>query len=470
MRHLYSRIIIILLLLVCSPMILVQAEDIEEVSVQWENVSTWEEMEAWLKDHKSAGGNLRLTQDIAITGDFIYSRFFSGMNEPGNVCVDTGAYQLIVEGKLHFAGGPNLTFTGDGEIFRVAKAGQLKMSAITVENRSGGCAIYQEEGGTLCVGAGTKVNGEVHYAELPVATAYPYIEIMVPKGGTLAECLPSAIYAHYNYRGQDSSSEMFVEWNPEAVESQIADRQRFRLDGRIVGGTQLIPPVAEVVFFDRDITFSETQFYEYSTETLVSLYYYCRGEITPQLYYSLDQETYTPVASHPNRIEEGKGQALIRLLKGKDPSGCGEDDILWEPGDPPISFVFGWQTEEGEQYSDVICYDGTGGVTAGKPYEGNRGGGTDLGTGIQVVQAANSGSPSESVLIPKNQAEETSTGSNQRENTSEETPDTTGLTKTAAASTGAEQGDVKSGGTRIWLTMLITGAVLLAAFGLSGVI
>lgn len=556
MRRIYSRIIIILFLLACSPMIMARAEDTEG-DVQWESVSSWEEMKVWLQDHERAGGNLKLTQDITITGDFIYSRFFEGMDEPGDVLIDTGAHHLIVEGNLHFSGCPKLTITGDGEIFRVAKAGRLKMTAINIENRSAGCAIYQEEGGILCLGVGANVNGEIHYAELPVATAYPYVEIMIPKEDTITEYLPSTIYTYYNYQGRDSSSEMSVEWNLEAFETQIADRQRFQLDGQIVGCTYLVPPVAEVVFFDQDITFSRAQFYEYPKSTNVFLDYYCRGEVEPQLYYSLDQETYTPVSAHPNIIDEGKGQALIVLLKGNDLSGCAEDEIFWEPGDPAISFVFGWQTEEGEQYSDVICYDGTGGVTAGKPYDGNRGGGTDLGDGdtgtvlprpevpdeeepdkeepdkeepqpppnitetppaatekpptaaetpptatekpptavetpqktqgatviwqrlipAPLVLAANVGFVSDVILSKKDIAEGNTKKSSQKESSSEEeTPETAGVTKTAAAfettsvSESAEWGDSKQAGSKMWLMILITGTVLMAAFWLSGII
>ncbi|SHK90640.1 hypothetical protein [Hespellia stercorisuis] len=382
MRRRYSQIIVILFLFVCSPVLLARAEDTPGEDVQWESASTWEELQVWLLDHESAGGTIKLTQDVVMTGDFIYSRFFSDMTEPGELCIDTGAYHLLVEGNLQFAGGPKFTITGDGEVIRVAEAGRLKMTAIAIENRTGGCAIYQEEGGTLSVGGGTVVQGEIHYAELPVVTDYPYVEVMVPEAGNLTEHLPSTVYAYYNYQGQDNSSEMSVEWDLEAFESQIAGRQRFRLGGHVSGAAQQVPLTAEVVFFDRDITFSETRFYEYQMSTLVSLDYYCRGVREPQLYYSFDQDTYTPVSAHPVLIEEEKGQAQFSLVKGKSLPECAEDEIPWEPGDPAISFVFGWQTESGEQYSDVICYDGTGGVIAGEPYDGNRGGGTDLGGDI----------------------------------------------------------------------------------------
>lgn len=535
MRRIYSQMIIIMFLFLCSPAHDVRAEELPQEDVQWESVSTWEELQVWLLEHESSGGNIKFTQDIAMTGEFVYSRFFSGMTEPGQVCMDTGAYHLLVEGDLQFAGCPKFTITGDGEIFRVAKAGRLKTTAIIIENRAGGCAIYQEEGGTLCVGGGTTVQGEIHYAELPVATAYPYVEVMVPKAGDLTECLPSTIYTYYNYQGCDSSSEMSVEWDLESFQSQIADRQRLCLSGQIVGASQLIPPTAEVVFFDRDITFSQVMFYEYKTSTLVSFDYYCRGELKPQLYYSYDQETYTPISSYPYRVEEGKGQARIALLKGEDPSACAEDEILWELGDPAISFVFGWQTEAGEKYSDVICYDGTGGVIAGEPYDGNRGGGTDLGDGSSEngtpplsptpsvpeeenpVKEEQPGKdplqPPTTITVPpvsvpqettdtevlsrkpKTKSlvlagavgifpEEITENSEQIESTAqEETSDTTSVPQTviepastsvsdskAVAQEDADQGDTEQSGSKLWLVILITVIVLLAAFGLSGVI
>lgn len=523
MRRIYSQMIIIMFLFICSPAHVIQAEELPQEDVQWESASTWEELQVWLLEHESVGGNIKLTQDIAMTGEFFYSRFFSGMDEPGEVCIDTGAYHLLAEGDIQFAGGPRFTITGDGEVLRVAKAGRLKMTAIAIENRTGDCAIYQEEGGTLCVGGGTTVQGEIHYAELPVATAYPYVEVMVPEAGNLTDYLPSTIYAYYNYQGCDSSSEMSVEWDLEAFQPQIADRQRFCLSGQIVGASQMIAPTAEVVFFDRDITFSEVMFYEYKTSTLLSFDYYCRGKLEPQLYYSYDQETYTPISSNPCLIEEGKGQARIALLKGENPSACAEDEILWEPGDPAISFVFGWKTEEGEQYSDVICYDGSGGVIAGEPYDGNRGGGTDLGDG-----SSENGTPPLSptpgkdplqppttitgtvppVSVPQETTDtevlskkpktksivlagavgilpaEITESPEQIENTEqEETSDTTSVPQTviapastsvsdskAVAQEDADQGDTEQSGSKLWLVILITVVVLLAAFGLSGVI
>lgn len=493
MRHTYSQIIIILFFVVCAPVLLVRAEDTDREDIPWESASTWEELQVWLKDHESAGGNIKLTQDIVMTGDFIYSRFFSGMTEPGQVYIDTGAYHLLVEGNLQFAGCPKFTITGNGELFRVAEAGQLKMTAITVENRTGDCAIYQEEGGTLCVGVGTTVNGTIHYAELPVVTDYPYVEVMVPEAGNLTEYLPSTIYAYYNYQGQDNSSEMFVEWDLEAFEFQIAGRQRFLLSGQILGTTQLIPPIAEVVFFDRAITFSKVQFYP--TRALVSLYYYCRGALEPQLYYSFDQEMYTPVSSYPCLVEEEKGEAQIKLVPGKSLSECAEDEIPWEPGNPAISFVFGWQTESGEQYSDVICYDGIGGVTAGEPYDGNRGGGTDLGNsslgtgGLEegnIEPTTNTPNETASAAVRKTEQkaeplvrsgtlgfspEETVSNRDYIEETAKRTEQIERSESTSVSVIETtELVDSKQDDSKMWMVILITGTVLLVAFGLSGAI
>lgn len=223
-----------------------------------ESISTGPALIAWLESHKNTGGMVKLTDHVVLDGD--YSFYPYGADMP-SLFVDTGEYTITVAGAVELTSDSHLAFSGqpDGRaVFYVAEKGQLSMQGITVE--SGGCALWQEEGAGLVV-SDCRISGDVHYADKPFVMYFrDSVCVVVEKGQTVNDALPTQMSCTVNRQGRLSHDEKIpVLWELEGTDKQQTERRRFRLQGSFLHAASAEPAVCTVVYNDYPLTFTDVQ-------------------------------------------------------------------------------------------------------------------------------------------------------------------------------------------------------------------
>ena len=218
-------------------------------------VSTGPALIEWLESHKNTGGTVKLTDHVTLDGYYCFCP--NGINKPA-VHVDTDQYTITVAGEIEFMSDNQLTFSGqpDGNgIFCVAAQGMLSVAGIAVE--SGRCALWQEEGAGLVI-EDCRISGSVHYADIPFVTERNLVCIVVDKGQTLQDVLPSHISCTVNRQGKLSHNEMVpLTWNLEGSDRQQEERRRFQIQGSFLHAASAAPVSCTVVYNDYPLTFTD---------------------------------------------------------------------------------------------------------------------------------------------------------------------------------------------------------------------
>ncbi|MBD5483938.1 MAG: hypothetical protein HDR18_00155 [Lachnospiraceae bacterium] len=216
-------------------------------------VSTGPALIEWLETHKDIGGTVKLTDHVVLEEDYTYCP--NGINRP-TVFVDTDKYTITVAGEIELMSDNHLIFSGqpDGKsIFYVAPKGALSMMGVAVE--SGQCALWQEEGAGLVM-EDCHISGNIHYADTPFVIYQNTVYVVVEKGQTVNDVLPTEISCTVNRQGQLSHNEPVpLSWNLEGSDDQQAERRRLQLQGSFLQAASAEPALCTVAYNDYPLTF-----------------------------------------------------------------------------------------------------------------------------------------------------------------------------------------------------------------------
>ena len=220
-----------------------------------DSVSSGPDLIEWMELHKDTGGTVKLTDHVVLEEDYTYCP--NGINRP-SVFVDTDKYTITVTGEIELMSDNHLIFSGqpDGKsIFYVAPKGALSMMGVAVE--SGQCALWQEEGAGLVM-EDCHISGNIHYADTPFVMYQHTAYVVVEKGQTVNDVLPTEISCTVNRQGQLSHNEqMPLSWNLEGSDDQQAERRRFQLQGSFLQAASAEPALCTVAYNDYPLTFLE---------------------------------------------------------------------------------------------------------------------------------------------------------------------------------------------------------------------
>ncbi|MBD5487728.1 MAG: hypothetical protein HDR13_02910 [Lachnospiraceae bacterium] len=218
-----------------------------------DSVSSGPDLIEWMELHKDTGGTVKLTDHVVLEEDYTYCP--NGINRP-SVFVDTDKYTITVTGEIELMSDNHLIFSGqpDGKsIFYVAPKGALSMMGVAVE--SGQCALWQEEGAGLVM-EDCHISGNIHYADTPFVIYQNTVYVVVEKGQTVNDVLPTEISCTVNRQGQLSHNEPVpLSWNLEGSDVQQEERRRLQLQGSFLQAASAEPALCTVAYNDYPLTF-----------------------------------------------------------------------------------------------------------------------------------------------------------------------------------------------------------------------
>lgn len=218
-----------------------------------DSVSSGPDLIEWMELHKDTGGTVKLTDHVVLEEDYTYCP--NGINRP-SVFVDTDKYTITVTGEIELMSDSHLIFSGqpDGKsIFYVAPKGALSMMGVAVE--SGQCALWQEEGAGLVM-EDCHISGNIHYADTPFVIYQNTVYVVVEKGQTVNDVLPTEISCTVNRQGQLSHNEPVpLSWNLEGSDVQQEERRRLQLQGSFLQAASAEPALCTVAYNDYPLTF-----------------------------------------------------------------------------------------------------------------------------------------------------------------------------------------------------------------------
>ena len=227
------------------------------MNITSDSVSSGPALIEWMESHKDIGGTVKLTDHIVFDEDYCFCP--NGINRP-TVFVDTDKYTVTVTGEIELMSDNHLIFSGqpDGKsIFYVAPKGALSMMGVAVE--SGQCALWQEEGAGLVI-EDCHISGNIHYADTPFVIYQNTAYVVVEKGQTVNDVLPTEISCTVNRQGQLSHNEPVpLSWNLEGTDDQQAERRRFQLQGSFLQTASAEPALCTVAYNDYPLTFLEVR-------------------------------------------------------------------------------------------------------------------------------------------------------------------------------------------------------------------
>lgn len=222
---------IFLLVFMCSALLTlsVHAQDIQAPS----QVSTFDELKAWLQENQSTGGTVALTQDLTVPAGETYEYLNARYRK--EVTIQTQGHTIYVEGCLDFW--PFLTIVGDGsqnELFHVCPGGELRLTSISLDAGEDGVAIVQEEGSFLIYGSEVDMGlpefsciGQIISPQTVTAAAdwYDSLErlpvVRVPAGESFSEdLLPETVLAKVNRDHSDCEEKIPVVWDSETFPAE----------------------------------------------------------------------------------------------------------------------------------------------------------------------------------------------------------------------------------------------------------
>lgn len=236
---------------------------LSEPNAELDYVSSSTELTAWLNSHMYSGGRARLTANIAMDSPYLFVPY---PNLPP-LFVETDGYTIFVSADVELWSDGHLTFSGAGNaqgIFHVEKGGSLLLDGVTVEafaeNGDSSYALWQEEGASLTVGntfAAGRIAGNIHYADTPFVTDTDPVCVIVEKGQSLNELLPTEITCRVNYQGAClDHAPIAVSWDMSDTQKQQDERQRFQAQGVFSQAQSHENPVCTVVYHDYPLTFT----------------------------------------------------------------------------------------------------------------------------------------------------------------------------------------------------------------------
>ena len=365
-------VILLLISLLCPPRPAFATDIIEDTA------STWEELWAWLDNHRTRGGTLRLTADIE--ADKVHVGYIRPEGaEP--VLLDLDGHRVVITGALELmAWNFSMQSSSEGGNIRIADGAELAYETYGTGTLAGaGPLLWQEEGAVLLT-EGVE-ESLVHYAAGPVA-AYvlsPDMQFVDP-GEDARAYLPSTVWADTCFRGKkESRVSLPVRWN---LDTDTADNLKNRMRCDITGALDIPAldiPVCTVVFPDQPLTWAGVTVKDYKGIYMISAEYLftgLSGQIEAQ--YSFDAEQYKTVQTM--QVQDPEWESVNLKFMDTDIWDLKETDLGWEKNQYPSLYLrLFWADapEEAMRYSDVLKIDGSTLEITGDT-GGNRGGGTAL--------------------------------------------------------------------------------------------
>lgn len=337
-------------------------------------VSSGAELMQWLEAHKRTGGIVRLTDNIVLDGfqGFGHDR----INLP-SIYVDTGRYTITVTGEADFLSDNHLIFRGQGNtngILRVSKGGMLTLNGITitVQGTQGKAVpsyvLWQEEGAGLVVD-NCEVSGNIRYADMPFVIHDNSVSVIVEKGQTAGNVLPSAIKGDINYHGGVTYNELLpVTWNLTGTKKYQEQRKRFNIQGSFSHVAFMEPPVCTVVYNDYPLTFTEIKTQASESGCIFKMWYTKPEEYLPivvSAQYSFDGKEWVTYDEYT--ASETQDSVFIGLTSEQ-----------WDTADHPYVYLrLEWDHEGTPYYSNVLRFSAEN-LKNGEDQGGTRGGGTSI--------------------------------------------------------------------------------------------
>lgn len=329
-------------------------------------VSTGPALIEWLEAHKNTGGTVKLADHVFLDGYYCYCP--NGMNRP-SVFVDTDKYTITVTGEIELMSDDHLLFSGQPDsksIFYVAQRGALSMMGVAVEG--GQCALWQEEGAGLVI-EDCHISGHIHYADIPFVIDQNPVCIVVEKGQTVNDVLPTEISCTVNRQGQISHNEPVpLSWNLEGSEKQQAERRRFRLQGSFLQAASAEPALCTVAYNDYPLTFTDVKATDDGRRYTFQGGYTKPEEALPITViseYSFDGENWI-VYDEANVNDIDAGFFISFRSEERDRAAS-----------PNIYIRLQWNDNGTEYLSNVLCYAADN-LEHVEEIGGSRGGGTSI--------------------------------------------------------------------------------------------
>lgn len=332
-----------------------------------DTAATQEELLAWLEEHQSSEGTLKLTADISL-GTLSYQRRLSA----APATIDTGEYSLTAAGDVELYG-CGLTIRGKGGergVLRAKAGGRLMIGYMSVVSDEG-FAVFQEEGAGFVAEECVLDDSDIHYAKTPFVWSLESAFALAEPGQTAADVLPDTIRVRMNKFGKLTYEETSVSWKLAGHESAERLRSRFTVTGEVENLPSFDIPVCTVAYNDYPLTFTEI------TATQ-SRYYKITGgftvleewlPITIAVEYSFDEDKW--LIQEMQDIPDARTAFVFLLQKNDKENG-------WDTAINPWLYLrLHWEDGGTHYYSNVLRFSGE---NFGKAEDrgGNRGGGTDI--------------------------------------------------------------------------------------------
>ncbi|MBD5444434.1 MAG: hypothetical protein HDR29_02660 [Lachnospiraceae bacterium] len=329
-------------------------------------ISTGPALIEWLESHKNTGGSAKLTDNVVLDGYYAFCP--CSINMP-SVFVDTDKYTITIAGEIEFLSDDHLTFLGqpDGKgIFYVAPKGSLSISGVLVE--SGQCALWQEEGAGLVL-EDCHISGSIHYADTPFVMYNRSVCVVVEKGQTVNDVLPTQLACTVNRQGDFSYNEAVpVSWMLEGTEKQQEERLRFQVQGSFLQAASSEALCCTVVYNDYPLTFTDMK-----ASLSYNAYFFLGGYTKP--------EECLPITVISEYSFDGENWQIYKEKVVSNASADFELCLASEQWDteayPNIYIRQQWNDNGTIHFSNVLCYAADN-LECEQDIGGSRGGGTSI--------------------------------------------------------------------------------------------
>lgn len=339
-----------------------------------DEVSSGQALMEWLEVHKNIGGSVTLTEDVVLEGAYCFCP-----SRPGcpSVLVDVGDHRITVAGEMEFFSDDRLTFRGQagaGSLFYVAEGGLLSLSGVSVEagqlDEATQYALWQEEGAGLILD-NCKVQGDIHYADMPLVLGSNTVCVVAEKDQTAEDVLPVQLECNVNYQGQVQYHQLAaVLWDLAGTERQRGERLRFSVQGSFSSMAFQQQPVCTVAYHDYPLTFQKVGAYKSAGS------YQFRGSYVKQedgLPMKIASE-YSPDGVNWVVYKESEESALLN----PQTFFIGIADEQWNTAEQPFLYIRLRGEREGVTYLSNVLRYAADNLENVEDQGGTRGGGTSI--------------------------------------------------------------------------------------------